>query len=84
MCGSLRLDAGAHRLTHKGRQTAITATEAEILSELMKNQGRAVPGSDLIQIVWGQDFQGATDSLKVNLPRIILTEPGIGYVLVEP
>jgi DNA-binding response OmpR family regulator len=78
-------------------QLHMGAKENHILGHLMKNAGRVVTHSNLAEAVWGDDYPGATDSLKVHIrrlrekieedpgkPRIILTKTGIGYFLAKP
>ncbi len=95
--GNMRLDPITGQL-HKGeKEIALTVTENHILTHLMKNGGRVVTHSNLAEAVWGDDYPGATDSLKVHIrrlrekveedpgkPRIILTKTGVGYFLAKP
>ena len=95
--GSLRLDVTSGTLNYGGKEINLTVTESHILSHLMKNAGRAVTHSSLAEAVWGDDYPGATDSLKVHIrrlrekieadpshPQLILTRTGVGYLLVKP
>ena len=62
----------------------------------MKNIGHVVTHSSLAEAVWGDDYPGAADSLKVHIrrlrekveadpshPQFILTKIGIGYFLAK-
>jgi two-component system KDP operon response regulator KdpE len=95
--GLLRLDANTGQLYVGGKEVALTVTENHILGYLMKNAGRVVTHSNLAEAVWGDDYPGATDSLKVHIrrlrekveqdpgkPRIILIKTGVGYFLAKP
>ncbi|MDD5288293.1 MAG: response regulator transcription factor [Dehalococcoidales bacterium] len=95
--GQLRLDTETAQLHMGDKEIALTVTENNILSHLMKSAGRVVTHSNLAEAVWGDDYPGATDSLKVHIrrlrekieaapgkPRIILTKTGIGYFLTKP
>jgi two-component system KDP operon response regulator KdpE len=95
--GPLKLDAVTGQLTMGGKEIALTVTENHIMSYLMKNGGHVVTHSSLAEAVWGDDYPGATDSLKVHIrrlrekvekdpgkPRIILTKTGVGYFLTKP
>ena len=95
--GLLRLDANTGQLCVGGKEVALTVTENHILGYLMKNAGRVVTHSNLAEAVWGDDYPGATDSLKVHIrrlrekveqdpgkPRIILIKTGVGYFLAKP
>ncbi len=96
-CGPLHLNATTGQLYLDGKEVLLTATENRILGHLMKNAGHVVTHSSLAEAVWGSDYLGAADSLKVYIrrlrekiepepshPRIILTRTGIGYFLVKP
>ncbi len=95
--GTLRLESVTGQLTMGDKEIALTVTENHILTYLMKNAGHVVTHSSLAEAVWGDDYPGATDSLKVHIrrlrekiekdpgkPRFILTKTGVGYSLVKP
>lgn len=94
---NMRLEPDTAQLRVGDKEIALTVTENHILGHLMKNSGRVVTHSNLAEAVWGDDYPGATDSLKVHIrrlrekieedpgkPRIILTKTGIGYFLAKP
>ena len=95
--GPLRLDPTTGHLRCNGKDIDLTVTETHIMSHLMRNGGRAVTHASLAEAVWGDDYPGATDSLKVHIrrlrekieedpshPRLILTRTGVGYFLARP
>ena len=95
--GPLRLDATTGQLYCNGREIALTITESHILGHLMKNAGHVVTHMSLAEAVWGDDYPGVADSLKVHIrrlrekievdpsdPQLILTKTGVGYFLVKP
>ena len=95
--GPLRLDPVTGQLTMGDKEIALTVTENHIMAYLMKNAGHVVTHSSLAEAVWGDDYPGATDSLKVHIrrlrekvekdpgkPRYILTKTGVGYFLAKP
>jgi two-component system response regulator VicR len=95
--GPLRLEATTGQLLHNGQEIALTITESRLLSHLMRNAGHVVTHSSLAEAVWGNDYPGATDSLKVHIrrlrekieadpshPQLILTKSGVGYFLARP
>lgn len=97
VCGSLRLNTTTGQLYSDGREIALTVTENHILGHLMKNAGHIVTHSSLAEAVWGDDYPGAADSLKVHIrrlrekiednpsqPKHILTRTGVGYFLARP
>jgi len=93
--GPLHFKPSSRELVCQGRRVAITATEADILYLLMKNAGHAVSNSSLAAVIWGADYPGSANSLRFHInrlrsqleadpdsPRLILTEPGVGYMMV--
>lgn len=97
ICGSLRLDPSTFQLTHGGREISLTIIEGNIIQCLMQNAGHVVTHTRLAEAVWGEDYPGALDSLRVYIrylrqklerdpsnPKLILTKPGVGYSLVKP
>jgi len=95
--GPLRLDTATGELHLDAKEIALTVTENYILGHLMKNAGRVVTHASLAEAVWGDDYPGAADSLKVHIrrlrekievdpsrPKLILTRTGIGYLLAKP
>jgi two-component system KDP operon response regulator KdpE len=92
--GPLRLNTDTRELTNGEREISLTVTESRILQKLIKNEGRVVTHSNLAESVWGEDYEDATNALKVYIRRIrqkveedpshpilILTKAGIGYQL---
>lgn len=97
VCGPLRLDVTSGQLYYDRKEIVLTVTESHILGHLMKNAGRVVTHSSLAEAVWGDDYPGAADSLKVHIrrlrekieadpshPQLILTRTGVGYFLAKP
>ena len=95
--GPLRLDTTIGQLNYDGKDISLTVTESHIMAHLIRNGGRAVTHSSLAEAVWGDDYPGAADSLKVHIrrlrekieedpsrPRLILTRTGVGYFLARP
>lgn len=95
--GPLRLDVTTGQLYYDSKEIALTITESRLLGHLMKNGGHVVTHSSLAEAVWGNDYPGAADSLKVHIrrlrekvetdpshPQLILTRTGVGYFLAKP
>ena len=74
----------------------LTPTEWRLLAELARHRGRVVTQGDLLRAVWGPGYGRESNYLRVygnqlrrkleadpSRPRHIVTEPGIGYRLVE-
>jgi two-component system KDP operon response regulator KdpE len=94
--GPLRLETATGQLLSNGKEIALTTTEGLILTHLMRNTGHVVTHSSLAEAVWGEDYPGSVDSLKVHIrrlrekietdpsnPKLILTRSGIGYILAK-
>jgi two-component system KDP operon response regulator KdpE len=90
--GDLCIDFGKRQVTLKGEQVRLTRTEFDILGVLARNAGRVVTSRMLIDTVWGPEYEGDTQSLRVHVShlrkkieapgdvaRYILTEPGVGF-----
>jgi len=74
----------------------LTPTEYKLLLALVKHPGRVRTHHQLLQDVWGAGYAGQVHYLRVymaqlrhklevdpNRPRILVTEPSIGYRLRE-
>ena len=92
--GPLKLNGVTGQLYHHDREISLTVTEARILGHLMRNAGHVVTHTSIAEAVWGDDYPGAADSLKVHIrrlrekieenpsePAFIITKPGVGYLL---
>lgn len=94
--GSLVIDLGRRSVTVDGADVRLTRTEFDILALLARNEGRVVTSRMLLESVWGPEYIGDTQTLRVHvshlrkkierspdIPRMILTEPGVGFRLAE-
>lgn len=94
--GNLEIDAVRHRATRAGAELKLTPKEFELLSFLSKHAGRVLTHRQILTAVWGPAHTEDTQYLRVYVgqlrqkveerpddPRIILTEPGIGYRIAE-
>jgi len=90
------LDFGTLTATRHGDAVHLTPTEWRLIGELAKHRGRVVTQADLLKAVWGPGYGRESNYLRVygnqlrrklegdpSRPRHILTEPGIGYRLVD-
>jgi two-component system, OmpR family, KDP operon response regulator KdpE len=93
----LLVDLAAHRVSLAGVQTHLTPTEFKLLARLVRSAGQVVTHRQLLADVWGAEFTEHTHYLRLYMaqlrsklesepadPRRLLTEPGVGYRLVEP
>ncbi|MEM1964372.1 MAG: response regulator transcription factor [Candidatus Caldarchaeum sp.] len=91
----LQLDTGT-RLGKRGeRQFELTAKEYDLLEYLMRNPRQVLTREQILDRIWGYDFEGESNVLEVYIrylrqkteaggePRLIHTVRGVGYVLRE-
>ena len=90
----IKLDIGKHQVTINGEIVSLPLKEFELLEFLMRNAGRVLTRSQLIDRVWGGDYYGDTKTLDVHIKRLrakiesdpanpvlIQTIRGLGYKL---
>lgn len=94
--GELVVDFARRRVIVRGEPVDLTPTEFELLSCLVRNAGRVVPREILLAQVWGDEYIGETQYLKLYIrylrqkierdpsnPEFILTEWGVGYRFID-
>lgn len=92
--GPIRMDLDKHQVTVNSIAVTFPLKEFELLEYLMRNSGRVLTRSQLIDRVWGNDYYGDTKTLDVHIkrlrakiesdpanPTIIHTIRGLGYKL---
>ena len=90
--GPLEIDLSGHRVTLRGAELSLTPIEYRLLTLLARHAGRVMTHRQLLREVWGPAHAGQTHYLRVYMaqlrrkieteparPRILLTEPGVGY-----
>lgn len=89
--GNLSLDPISRKVISDERLVYLSATEYSLLEYLMRNAGRVLTRSMLLQHVWNYDFDGNDNVLDVYIsylrkkldrgssPSMIQTVRGIGY-----
>ncbi len=90
----IRLDTGKHQVTVNGTLISLPLKEFELLEYLMRNSGRVLTRTQLIDRIWGGDYYGDTKTLDVHIKRLrskieadpanpvlIQTIRGLGYKL---
>ena len=78
------------------REVRLTATEYSMLRLFIQHAGKILTHRHILREVWGPNALEQTHYLRVYIahlrekleiepskPRLILTEPGVGYRLVE-
>ena len=92
--GALRIDLSKRQVFVADRAVSLTPIEYKLLAVLVRNAGWVVTHQQLLKEVWGVRFGTQTQYLHVFMgrlrhklelqparPRLLLTEPGIGYRL---
>jgi len=92
--GPLVVDLARRLVTVNDIDVRLTPTEYDLLRVLVTHAGRVLTHKFLLSEVWGAAFVGQTHYLRVFIgtlrqkiepdpsrPRIVLTEPGVGYRL---
>jgi DNA-binding response OmpR family regulator len=90
--GDISIDSDKRTVTKAGTPVELTSREFDVLELLMKNRGRVYSRENLLNIVWGYDFQGDIRTLDVHVhrlreklesnpaePEYIMTKWGVGY-----
>ena len=94
--GGVQVDLTARVVTVKGREVKLTATEYSLLRLFVRHAGKVLTHRQILREVWGPAYVEQTHYLRVYLahlrekleadpaqPKLFLTEPGVGYRLVE-
>lgn len=94
--GPLRIDANARRVTLDGEEVDLTRKEYAVLWLLARYPGRLITQHQLLTDVWGPSHADKSHYLRIVVghlrrklnddaaaPRLIVTEPGVGYRLGE-
>jgi two-component system, OmpR family, KDP operon response regulator KdpE len=90
----LTIDLRSRRVMKGEDSPRLTRTEFDILALLALGAGRAIASRAIIDKIWGTDDPRGTQALRVHVshlrakiednpssPRLIVTEPGVGYRL---
>jgi two-component system KDP operon response regulator KdpE len=90
--GSISVDFVSRVIKVKDEILKLTATEYNLFTLLLKNDGRVLTHHYLLKEIWGNSYAEQTQYLRVfvaqlrkkieedpNRPKYILTESGVGY-----
>ncbi|GLI95446.1 response regulator [Methylocystis echinoides] len=93
----LCIDLSQHIVTKNGEVVKLTPKEYDVLTTLARHAGRLLTHRQILTAVWGPAHQEDTQYLRVFVgqlrakiedepaaPKIIATEPGVGYRFVKP
>jgi len=68
--GPVRIDVERHQVNINDQLVSLTLKEFELLEFLVRNSGRVLTRSQLIDRVWGSDYFGDTKTLDVHVKRL--------------
>ncbi len=93
----LEINLATRRLVVKGKDVRLTPKEFDLLQYLLANPNVPIPHGRLLQAVWGPDYGGEVEYLRVFMnrlrkkiepdpaaPRYLITDPWVGYRFVLP
>jgi two-component system KDP operon response regulator KdpE len=88
----LEIDLARRLVTRASEPVHLTRTELMLLEQLVRNPGKLLTQEYLLHEVWGSGYGTESNYLRVYVaqlrkklgddatrPRLIMTEPGIGY-----
>jgi two-component system KDP operon response regulator KdpE len=94
--GDVLIDFSVPSVTRGDADVHLTRTEWDLLRALITNEGRTMTHAQLFRAVWGNGSGDAQQYLRVYIrnlrqkleldpvrPRLIVTEPGVGYRFVR-
>ena len=87
--GELYLSPAKHIVRVNGEDVALTLKEFELLSYLFKNRGNVLTRDQILQKIWGYEFDGENRTVDVHIRtlrsklgscgELIETVRGVGY-----
>ncbi len=95
MTADLTVNLMTRRVKKQGETIELTKTEYDLLEYLIQNKGHVLTRDQIIQQVWGYDFEGDTNILdvyirylrsKIDYPyntKLLQTIRGVGYTFIE-
>ena len=68
--GPVVIDVERHQVSINGENIALPLKEFELLEFLVRNSGRVLTRTQLIDRIWGSDYFGDTNTLDVHVKRL--------------
>ena len=94
--GHISVDTERRSAYKNGVAIELTMKEFDLIEFLMKNPGRVYSRENLLDLVWGYDYQGDTRTVDVHISRLrekleldpahpeyIVTKWGVGYYFAD-
>lgn len=93
--GGIAVNRSTREVTSSGRPAGLTLKEFELLAYLLENQARVVTRDELLNRIWGYEYDGETRTLDMHIRTLrqklgeeggacIRTVRGVGYRIVKP
>jgi DNA-binding response OmpR family regulator len=93
---NLEMDLSGKQVTRNGKKITLTSTEYRLLEYLLKNKGKVLSRMEILENVWGIEFNISTNVVDVYInylrkkiesdqePKLLHTMVGMGYILKSP
>ncbi len=94
--GDLSVDLTSRIVKLKDEEIRLTALEYNLLSLFIRNAGKVLTHSYIIRSIWGNPYADNAQALRVHIaqlrrkiednpsiPNLLITEPGVGYRLLQ-
>ncbi|WP_394189293.1 response regulator [Pseudoalteromonas atlantica] len=95
-CGNIKVDPQKHVVTASGSEIKLTKKEYAILLLLFQNKDKVLTHNTILSHVWGEQYINRPEYVRVHMaqlrqkleqnpasPKHLLTEPAVGYRLVD-
>jgi two-component system KDP operon response regulator KdpE len=92
--GDVRVDLVRREVRRGGQEVHLTPTEYKLLTLLIRHAGKVLTHRQLLKEVWGTNYADQSHYVRVYMaqlrqkleadparPRLLVTEPGVGYRL---
>jgi two-component system OmpR family response regulator len=94
VCGTISLSVARHEVVCAGNAIDLSPTEFRLLEYLMENKNRVLTKQQLLDAVWGIDFDSSTTVVETfisylrkkmtpEIDNMLVTVRGIGFKLVD-
>lgn len=93
--GDITVNTAARNVVRNGREITLTSTEYRLLEFMVRNRGRVLSRVELLENVWGIDFNMGTNVVDVYVnylrkklgndhdSKLIHTVIGMGYIIKD-
>ena len=94
VCGTISLSVARHEVVCAGNTIDLSPTEFRLLEYLMENKNRVLTKQQILDAVWGIDFDSSTTVVETfisylrkkmspEIDNMLVTVRGIGFKLVD-